>query len=152
MTGRSSPGFRCSGGSRRGAWGRRPRRSPRLPASTGPIRRSRNPVNLALEAAALDVLSEGRLILGVGAGWMREEFATLGIDPAERGARTDEYIQVLRTLWTNDPANFNGRFVDFDGVVLATKPATEGGPRIWVGGNNDAGLRRALRHGDGWHG
>jgi alkanesulfonate monooxygenase SsuD/methylene tetrahydromethanopterin reductase-like flavin-dependent oxidoreductase (luciferase family) len=83
---------------------------------------------------------------------MREEFATLGIDPAERGARTDEYIQVLRTLWTDDPANFNGRFVDFDGVVLATKPATEGGPPIWVGGNNDAGLRRALRHGDGWHG
>jgi probable F420-dependent oxidoreductase len=112
----------------------------------------RNPVNLAAEAAALDVLSGGRFILGVGAGWMREEFATLGLDPAERGARTDEYIQVLRTLWTRDPATFNGHFVDFDGVVLATKPQTDGGPPIWVGGNNDAGLRRALRHGDGWHG
>jgi probable F420-dependent oxidoreductase len=112
----------------------------------------RNPVNLAAEAAALDVLSDSRFILGVGAGWMREEFATLGLDPAERGARTDEYIQVLRTLWTQDPANFNGRFVDFDGVVLATNPRTEGGPPIWVGGNNDAGLRRALSHGDGWHG
>jgi probable F420-dependent oxidoreductase len=112
----------------------------------------RNPVNLAAEAAALDVLSDGRFILGVGAGWMREEFATLGIDPVERGARTDEYIQVLRTLWTQDPANFNGRFVDFDNTVLATKPRTEGGPPIWVGGNNDSGLRRALRHGDGWHG
>jgi probable F420-dependent oxidoreductase len=112
----------------------------------------RNPVNLAAEAAALDVLSDGRFILGVGAGWMREEFVTLGLEPSERGARTDEYIQVLRTLWTQDPASFSGRFVSFDGTVLATTPRTEGGPPIWVGGNNDAGLRRALRHGDGWHG
>ena len=112
----------------------------------------RNPVNLAAEAAALDVLSGGRFILGVGAGWMREEFETLGLDPSERGARTDEYIQVLRALWTEDPARFDGRFVNFDGTVLATKPQTDGGPPIWVGGNTDAGLRRALRHGDGWHG
>jgi probable F420-dependent oxidoreductase len=112
----------------------------------------RNPVNLAAEVAALDVLSGGRFVLGVGAGWMREEFATLGLDPAERGARTDEYIQVLRTLWRDDPASFHGRFVDFDGTVLATRPQTDGGPPVWVGGNTDAGLRRALRHGDGWHG
>ena len=112
----------------------------------------RNPVNLAAEVAALDVLSGGRFVLGVGAGWMREEFVTLGLDPAERGARTDEYIQVLRTLWRDDPASFHGRFVDFEGTVLATRPQTEGGPPVWVGGNTDAGLRRALRHGDGWHG
>jgi probable F420-dependent oxidoreductase len=112
----------------------------------------RNPVNLAAEVAALDVLSGGRFILGVGAGWMREEFATLGIDPAERGARTDEHIQVLRTLWTQDPASFSGRFTTFEGTVLATRPQTEGGPPIWVGGNDDSGLRRAVRHGDGWHG
>jgi probable F420-dependent oxidoreductase len=112
----------------------------------------RNPVNLAAEAAALDVLRGGRFILGIGAGWMREEFETLGLNPAERGARTDEYIEVLRTLWTQDPASFEGRFVSFDGTALATRPRTEGGPPIWVGGNNDAGLRRALRHGDGWHG
>ena len=112
----------------------------------------RNPVNLAAEAAALDVLSGGRLVLGVGAGWMREEFEALGIDPAERGARTDEGIEALRALWTEDPASYHGRFVDFDGVVLATQPHTEGGPPIWVGGNTDPGLRRALRHGDGWHG
>ena len=73
----------------------------------------RNPVNLAAEAAALDVLSDGRFILGVGAGWMREEFETLGLDPSERGARTDEYIQVMKTLWTEDPAAFDGRFVKF---------------------------------------
>jgi probable F420-dependent oxidoreductase len=112
----------------------------------------RNPVNLALEVAALDVLSAGRFVLGAGAGWMREEFASLGLDPSERGARTDECIQALRILWTDDPASFDGRFVSFEGAVLATRPATEGGPPIWVGGNTDPGLRRALRLGDGWHG
>jgi len=112
----------------------------------------RNPVNLAAEVAALDVLSGGRVILGVGAGWMREEFEALGLDPAERGARTDEYIEVLRTLWSDDPATFDGRFVTFDGMALATKPRAEGGPPVWVGGNTEPGLRRALRHGDGWHG
>ena len=112
----------------------------------------RNPVNLAAEVASLDVLSDGRVILGVGCGWMREEFETLGLDPSERGARTDEYIEVLRTLWTQDPASFDGRFVTCEGIVLAARPQTEGGPPIWVGGNTEAGLRRALRHGDGWHG
>lgn len=112
----------------------------------------RNPVNLAAEAAALDVLSDGRFVLGVGAGWMEEEFRALGIDPAERGARTDEHIEVLRALWTEDPARFEGRFTRFDGLVLATTPRTEGGPPIWVGGNTRVALRRALRLGDGWHG
>jgi probable F420-dependent oxidoreductase len=112
----------------------------------------RNPVNLAAEAASLDVLSEGRLILGVGAGWMREEFEMLGLDPTERGARTDEYIEVLRTLWTQDPASFEGRFMSFEGRVLAVQPRRDGGPPIWVGGNTNAGIRRALRYGDGWHG
>ena len=112
----------------------------------------RNPVNLAAEAAALDVLSDGRLVLGVGAGWMREEFWALGIDPAERGPRTDEHVEVLRTLWTEDPASFSGRFTRFEGIALATTPRTEGGPPIWVGGNTDVALRRALRLGDGWHG
>jgi probable F420-dependent oxidoreductase len=112
----------------------------------------RNPLNLAAEAAALDVLTEGRFILGVGCGWMEEEFRALGIDPAERGPRTDEHIEVLRTLWTQDPASFQGRFSNFDGIVLATTTRTGGGPPIWVGGNTDAGLRRALRLGDGWHG
>jgi probable F420-dependent oxidoreductase len=112
----------------------------------------RNPVNLAAEAAAIDVLSDGRFVLGVGAGWMEEEFRALGIDPAERGARTDEHIEVLRALWTEDPARFEGRFTRFDGLVLATTPRTEGGPPIWVGGNTRVALRRALRLGDGWHG
>ena len=112
----------------------------------------RNPINLAAEAAALDVLTEGRFVLGVGCGWMEEEFAALGIDPAERGARTDEHIGALRALWTQDPASFDGSFSKFGGIVLATTPRTEGGPPIWVGGNTDPALRRALRLGDGWHG
>jgi probable F420-dependent oxidoreductase len=112
----------------------------------------RDPVTLAAELAALDVLSAGRLILGVGAGWMREEFEAIGVPPGERGARTDEHLQVLKTLWTEDPAGFRGRFTSFDNVVLATTPRTEGGPPIWVGGNTDAALRRALRFADGWHG
>jgi probable F420-dependent oxidoreductase len=112
----------------------------------------RDPVTLASEVAALDVLSEGRFTLGVGAGWMREEFEAIGVPATERGARTDEHIQVLKTLWTEDPASFRGRFTSFDDIVLATRPRTEGGPPIWVGGNTEPGLRRALRLGDGWHG
>jgi alkanesulfonate monooxygenase SsuD/methylene tetrahydromethanopterin reductase-like flavin-dependent oxidoreductase (luciferase family) len=88
----------------------------------------------------------------VGVGWMREEFEAIGVPPGERGARTDEHIQVLKTLWTDDPATFRGGFTSFEGVVLATRPHTEGGPPIWVGGNSDAALGRALRLGDGWHG
>jgi probable F420-dependent oxidoreductase len=112
----------------------------------------RDPVTLAAEVAAIDVLSDGRFIFGVGVGWMREEFEAIGVPPSERGARTDEHLEALRTLWNDDPARFEGRFTRFDDVVLATSPSTEGGPPIWVGGNTDAGLRRALRHGSGWHG
>jgi probable F420-dependent oxidoreductase len=111
----------------------------------------RNPVLVASQAATLHLLSGDRLILGVGAGWMREEFKALGLDPAERGARTDEYLAVLRTLWRDDPASFEGRFVSFEDVVLGLPPR-DSAPPLWVGGNTRAALRRALRHGDGWHG
>jgi probable F420-dependent oxidoreductase len=112
----------------------------------------RDPVTLAAEVAALDVASEGRFTFGVGVGWMREEFEAIGVPPGERGARTDEHIQVMKTLWTDDPASFQGRFTSFDGIVLATRPQTAGGPPIWVGGNTEPALRRAMRLGDGWHG
>jgi probable F420-dependent oxidoreductase len=111
----------------------------------------RNPVLVASQAATLHLLSGDRLILGVGAGWMREEFEALGLDPAERGARTDEYMAVLRTLWRDDPASFKGRFVNCDDVVLGVAPR-DSTPPLWVGGNTRPALRRALRHGDGWHG
>jgi probable F420-dependent oxidoreductase len=111
----------------------------------------RNPVIVAAEAASIHLLSGDRLILGVGAGWMREEFEALGLDASERGARLDEYIDVLRTLWREDPASFSGRFVNFDDVVLAMTPR-DSEPPVWVGGNSRPALRRALRRGDGWHG
>jgi probable F420-dependent oxidoreductase len=112
----------------------------------------RNPVLLAAQCATLDVLSGGRLILGVGTGWMREEFEALGVPPGERGARTDEALEAMRVLWRDDPASFEGRFFSFDDIVLACSPRTEGGPPLWVGGNTDPALRRALRFGDAWHG
>jgi probable F420-dependent oxidoreductase len=111
----------------------------------------RNPVLVAHQAATLHLLSGDRLILGVGAGWMREEFEALGLDPAERGARTDEHLEVLRTLWRDDPASFDGRFTSFGEVVLGLSPR-DSVPPLWVGGNSRRALRRALRHGDGWHG
>jgi probable F420-dependent oxidoreductase len=112
----------------------------------------RNPVVLANFCATLDVLSDGRLILGVGTGWMREEFEALGVPPGERGARTDEALDAMRVLWSQDPASYDGRFFSFADIVLGCQPRTEGGPPIWVGGNTDPALRRALRFGDAWHG
>ncbi|QFU90553.1 LLM class F420-dependent oxidoreductase [Amycolatopsis sp. YIM 10] len=111
----------------------------------------RNPVVLATELATLDQLSLGRFVLGAGIGWMAEEFAAVGVPRSERGARTDETIEVMRTLWSNkNPASFHGRFVDFDDMWLAARPHTPGGPPVYVGGNTDAALRRVARLGDGW--
>ena len=113
----------------------------------------RNPVNLAAEVAALDVLSEGRFVLGVGAGWMQEEFRALGIDPAERGPRTDEHIEVLRTLWTQDPASFE-RPLHATSTASCWPPrrAPRAARRSGWAATRIAALRRALRLGDGWHG
>jgi probable F420-dependent oxidoreductase len=112
----------------------------------------RNPVVVAGQVASLDVLSAGRFILGVGAGWLREEFEAIGVPPAERGARTDEGLEAMKVLWTQDPASFEGRFTSFSGIALSARPHTPGGPPIWVGGNTEPGLRRALRFGQAWHG
>lgn len=113
----------------------------------------RNPIILANEMASLDVLSHGRVLLGVGAGWMDEEFEALGVPRSERGARTDEYIELMRALWRADgPTSFLGKYFRFDEMQLATRPHTTGGPPIWVGGNTPAALRRVGRVGDGWLG
>jgi probable F420-dependent oxidoreductase len=113
----------------------------------------RAPLVLANEVATIDRISEGRVLLGVGAGWMEEEFRAAGVPIAERGARTDEYIEVLRLMWRERrPASFDGRFVSFDGLELATAPHSPTGPPILVGGNTKPALRRAARLGDGWLG
>jgi probable F420-dependent oxidoreductase len=112
----------------------------------------RNPVLTAKALATIDVLSKGRVTLGVGVGWMREEFEALGApDFDRRGAVTDEYIQIFKTLWTKSPASFAGRFYRFDALHSRPHPVQKPHPPIWVGGHSKAALRRAARLGDGWH-
>lgn len=113
----------------------------------------RSPVVLANELSTLDRLSEGRIILGIGAGWMNEEFVAVGVPPEERGPRTDEYIRLLKTLWSaKGYVSFEGRFVQLHDVTLAAKPHRPGGPPIYVGGNSKPALRRAGALADGWLG
>jgi alkanesulfonate monooxygenase SsuD/methylene tetrahydromethanopterin reductase-like flavin-dependent oxidoreductase (luciferase family) len=107
---------------------------------------------LANQAATMDVVSGGRLILGVGAGWNPEEFAAAGVPARERGARTDDHLSAARTLWSQRPADFDGQFTTLHAAHLGVPPVTPGGPPVWVGGHSDAALRRALRFGDGWYG
>jgi probable F420-dependent oxidoreductase len=111
-----------------------------------------NPVRLAKQAASLDRLSGGRLALGIGVGWSRDEFTALGIPFERRGARTDEYLAAIRTLWRDDPAAFSGEFVDFADIRVNPKPVHDRRIPIIVGGNSDAALRRATGTGDGWYG
>jgi probable F420-dependent oxidoreductase len=111
-----------------------------------------NPVVMAKTAASLDVLSDGRLILGVGVGWSREEFEALGVPFARRGARTDEYVRAMRVLWRDDVASFDGEFVSFSGVRVNPKPVRDRQIPVVFGGNGDAALRRVARLGQGWYG
>lgn len=97
----------------------------------------------------IDALAGGdRLVLGVGTGWAQGEFAALGLPFAKRGAMTDDHLAALRTLLANDIASYEGPFVNFHNVRTAPRPANV---PIWVGGNSDVALRRAVRLGDGWH-
>lgn len=111
-----------------------------------------NPVLLAKEAASLDALSGGRLVLGIGVGWSREEFDALGVPFQRRGRRADEYLRAMRTLWREDVASFEGEFVSFASVRVNPKPVHERRVPVVIGGNSDAALRRVARLGDGWYG
>jgi probable F420-dependent oxidoreductase len=111
-----------------------------------------NPLLLAKQAASLDVLCGGRLTLGVGMGWSREEFAALGIPFERRGERAAEYVAAMRVLWREDIASFGGEFVGFDSVRVNPKPLRERQIPIVLGGNSDAALRRVAAWGDGWYG
>ena len=111
----------------------------------------RNPIVTAKQLASLDVLSNGRLILGVGAGWMEEEFEMLGTPFKQRGARLDEYIQLFKVLWTEENPSFHGKFWQIEEVGFAPKPIQRPHPPIWVGGHSAPALRRAGRMADGWH-
>ncbi|MGH7152319.1 MAG: LLM class F420-dependent oxidoreductase, partial [Acetobacteraceae bacterium] len=101
--------------------------------------------------ATLDVLSNGRLTLGIGAGWMKEEFEALGTPPfEERGKVTDEYMMACKELWEKDAPRFDGKFVKFSNVVFQPKPVQRPIP-IWVGGESGPALRRAAKYADGWY-
>ncbi|MYD42587.1 MAG: LLM class F420-dependent oxidoreductase [Gammaproteobacteria bacterium] len=112
----------------------------------------RNPLVLAKEMASLDVLSNGRLELGIGAGYLHQEFAALGIPFRERGARSDEYIEIMRALWNMERPSFKGRFYEFSDIDAQPRPVQRGGPPIVVGGSSDGALRRAAKYGHGWYG
>ena len=112
----------------------------------------RNPIVLAKELASIDVLSKGRLLFGVGVGYVEGEFDALGIPYAERGARTTEHIEAIRTLWTEDEPVFDGHFTSFSGIQSRPFPVQKPHPPIHVGGTSPPALRRAVAQGDGWYG
>ena len=112
----------------------------------------RNPLVAAKALASIDVLSKGRLVVGIGAGWMREEFEALGLPPfEERGAVTDEYVRAFKELWTSDDPSFEGKYCRFSNVDFLPKPVQKPHPPIWVGGESPRALRRTAELADGWY-
>ncbi|MGP0030399.1 MAG: TIGR03619 family F420-dependent LLM class oxidoreductase [Acidimicrobiales bacterium] len=111
----------------------------------------RNPVYTAKEVSSLDWLSQGRVDLGIGVGWLKEEFDALNVPWEGRGARTDEYLHVLRTLWCDDTSSFDGALYQLSECEMFPKPIQRPHPPIHIGGETDAALRRAARAGQGWH-
>jgi len=112
----------------------------------------RDPIVLAKELAGIDVLSKGRLLFGVGVGYVPGEFEALGIPYEERGARVSEHIDVIRELWTSDNPSFDGKFTSFAGIQSRPRPVQKPSPPIHVGGMSPPALRRAVAQGDGWYG
>jgi len=104
---------------------------------------------VAKQVAALDLLSNGRFTLGIGTGWREHEFELLGADFKNRGAITDEAIEVLRLLWNEPTASYAGKYHQFSDALFYPKP-TDGGPPIWIGGNGQRAIRRASKYGNGW--
>jgi len=112
----------------------------------------RNPIVLAKELASVDVVSRGRLIFGLGSGYLEPEFRAIGAPFSQRGAVTDEAIRVLKTLWTMERPAFEGRFFRFAGIDAYPRPVQRPHPPIVVGGMSEFGARRAARFGNGWYG
>lgn len=112
----------------------------------------RNPIITAKMLSSLDVLSGGRVIVGLGVGWMKEEFENLQTPNfAERGRVTDEYIRAFRELWTSDSPTFKGKFCNFSNLIFLPKPVQQPTIPIWIGGHSKSALKRAGQLGDGWH-
>jgi probable F420-dependent oxidoreductase len=112
----------------------------------------RHPLVTARLVMSLDVLSDGRVTLGIGVGWLAEEFEAVGVDFATRAARTREYVRALREIWTSPEPEFHGRWVSFGPVRFEPKPVQKPHPPLVFGGESEAALRRAAALGDGWYG
>ncbi len=112
----------------------------------------RHPFVAARAVQTLDLLSEGRAELGIGAGWLRQEWTAAGLDPSTRGRRLDEALAVCKRLWSEEVVEHHGEFFDFEPVMFEPKPVQKPWPPIHVGGESEAALRRAARDADGWYG
>lgn len=110
----------------------------------------RNPVVVAKMIATLDVLSEGRVIFGVGPGWMKEEYNALSVPYEKRGAKTNEYIEAIKELWTTDEPSYEGEFCSFSNIKFYPKPLQNPHPPIFIAGASDYAIKRAVEYGDGW--
>ena len=125
--------------------------TPRLVASVL-VLPHRNPLATAKILATIDVLSKGRVTVGVGVGWMREEFEALGApDFDKRGAASNEYLEIFKKCWTRDPVSHDGEFYSFKDLHCMPHPVQKPHPPIWIGGHSRAALRRVAKYGDGWH-
>ena len=111
----------------------------------------RNAVVTAKMVSSLDALSGGRVVLGIGAGWVAAESAMLGVPFVERGPMTDEYLEAMQELWTSKTPSFTGKYTQFSGVTFEPKPVQKPHPPIWVGGHSRAALRRTVQFGAAWH-
>ena len=111
----------------------------------------RHPIVTAKQVATADRLSNGRVIFGVGVGWMAEEFGLLGVPFADRGRRMDEYLALVKTLWTEKTPTFAGEYFQVGDCAVTPKPVQKPHVPVWIGGDSPAALRRAARLGDGWH-
>lgn len=110
----------------------------------------RDPIITAKEAASIDLISNGRFVFGVGAGWNIEELRDHGTDPNTRGALLDERIEAIKALWTTEPAEYHGKYVDFEPSYIRPKPIQKPHPPIFIGGDSNATVKRVIRHGAGW--
>jgi probable F420-dependent oxidoreductase len=110
----------------------------------------RNPFVVAKSGATLDLLSDGRFTLAVGVGYLKREFAALGVDFEERAALFDESLKVIRAIWTGDDITFEGKHFSAKGITAHPRPVSEPHPPIWIGGNTGAARRRVAENGDGW--
>jgi probable F420-dependent oxidoreductase len=130
-----------------------------LAAKTGRVRLGtsvlvlpmRNPIEVATQVAEMDQLSNGRVDFGVGVGWFVEEFEALGYSFRERGARTNEGLDICKALWSEGSATFHGRFYSFEEAHVGPKPVQRPHPPIYIGGSTDAALKRVAKYGDVWH-